>query len=150
MDDATIQAMGGYARMKPPLAIPADQTALWAGLADQTIDLVETDHAPHTKAEKDSATPPFGVPGLETAALLLFKAEREGRLTITDIERFLYESPKRVFKISDQPETYVEFNLDTPSVIGAKGYRTKAGWSPFDGWTVPAYLTQVVLRGQKV
>lgn len=149
-DDATTQAMGGYARMKPPLGTTEDQAALWAGILDGTIDLVETDHAPHTRQEKDSEVPPFGVPGLETATVLLFRAQAHGQLTTADIQRLLHDSPKRVFAIPDQAETFVEFDLETNDVIGAHGYQSKAGWSPFDGWEVPARLARVVLRGEEV
>jgi carbamoyl-phosphate synthase/aspartate carbamoyltransferase/dihydroorotase len=149
IDDATTQAMGGYARMKPPLGTNEDQTALWVGITDGTIDLLETDHAPHTKEEKDSENPPFGVPGLETAALLLFRAVEEGRLEQSDIQKLLHDNPKRIFTIPDQPETFVEFETGEEVVIGKDGYRTKAGWSPFDGWRVPVRLTKVVVRGQE-
>jgi carbamoyl-phosphate synthase/aspartate carbamoyltransferase/dihydroorotase len=150
VDDAATQAMGGYARMKPPLGTKEDQVALWAGIADGIIDLVETDHAPHTKEEKESDSPLFGVPGLETAALLLFKAQKDGRLESGDIKRLLYDNPKRIFSIPDQPETFVEFAIDGDEVIGANGYRTKAGWSPFEEWRVPARLARVVWHGQEL
>ena len=150
VDDKATRAMGGYVQIKPPLGTVTDQTALWAGITDGTIDLIETDHAPHTKAEKESANPPFGVPGLETAALLLLAAEREGKLTIDHIRSLLHDRPGEIFNIPDQPDTFVEFDLDHETVIGSSGYATKAGWSPFDGWTVPARLVRVVLRGETV
>jgi carbamoyl-phosphate synthase/aspartate carbamoyltransferase/dihydroorotase len=150
IDEPATQTLGGFARMKPPLATQIDQEALWAGIADETIDLVETDHAPHTKAEKESETPPFGVPGLETAALLLFKAHADGRLTTGQIKQLLHDNPKRIFAIPDQDETFVEFELGAQFAIGEHGYRSKSGWSPFEGWPVPARVAKVVLRGQAI
>ena len=150
VDDQVTQDLAGYARMKPPLATQADQDALWAGIGDRTIDLVETDHAPHTKAEKESANPPFGVPGLETAAMLLFKAQAEGKLVIDDIQRLLHDNPQRLFGVPAQEETWVEFAVGVEETIGAFGYASKAGWSPFTGWQVPARVARVILRGQEV
>lgn len=150
VDDQITRAKGGFARMKPPLASPADQAALWAGVVDQTIDLVETDHAPHTRAEKEADPPPFGVPGLETALLLLLRALEEGQLTAEDVIRLLHDNPQRIFNIPAQPETSVQVTTDCEEVIGAQGYQTKAGWSPFDGWRVPARIERVTLAGQVV
>jgi len=84
--------------VKPVLGTKADRKSLWEGLQDKTIDIVESDHAPHTIAEKQSSTPPSGVPGLETTLGLLFLAVHNKKLTETDVIRLLYANPKRFFK----------------------------------------------------
>ncbi|HRF96355.1 MAG TPA: dihydroorotase family protein, partial [Aggregatilineales bacterium] len=66
-----VDRLGALAWMKPTLKTQADQDALWHGIADGVIDVVESDHAPHTLAEKESAKPPYGVTGLETTLPLL-------------------------------------------------------------------------------
>lgn len=64
--------------------------------------------APHTVAEKDSEKPPPGYPGLETMLPLLLTAVSEGRLTVDDIIKRLYENPARIFSLPPQENTYVE------------------------------------------
>ncbi|MEX2209626.1 MAG: amidohydrolase family protein [Patescibacteria group bacterium] len=141
---------GPQAIMKPPLAEQGDQDALWEGLADRTIDLVETDHAPHTLEEKQGDPPPFGVPGLETAAPLLWKAVRDGKLAADDVPRLLHDAAREIFAIPEQPDTYVELDPDEPYEIDPAAFQSKAKWSPFDGWTACGKPRTVVLHGKTV
>jgi dihydroorotase len=134
LKQADIERLGTFARVKPPMTSREDQDALWEGVGDGTIDIVESDHAPHTKEEKSGEHPPYGMPGLESTVGLLGKAVHENRLVESDVIRLLFESPKKIFHIPDQPNTYVELDFDRPFVVGSGGYETKCGWSPFDGW----------------
>jgi carbamoyl-phosphate synthase/aspartate carbamoyltransferase/dihydroorotase len=151
--DAVLQKKGpakGYVMMKPPLGTQADQDALWTGLNDGTIDVVETDHAPHTKEEKEKNPPAFGVPGLETALGLMYKAVKDGRIKNDDVVKFMYDNPKTIFNIPDQLDTYVELDSDLPYTVGEFNYETKCNWSPFEGMTLYGKPQTVVLRGKKV
>lgn len=153
MTEEAKERMKGYATMKPPLGTNADQAALWAGLNDGTIDIVETDHAPHTKEEKEKDPPAFGVPGLETMAGLMFLAARDGKIKHEDVVKFLYTNPKKIFNIPDQGaegETYIELDPEVEYTIGADGYESKCGWSPFDGLKACGKVETVVIRGKKV
>ncbi len=142
--------LGALAIMKPPLGTQEDQDALWAGIGDGTIDVVETDHAPHTKQEKAGDPAPFGVPGLETAVGLLCKAAHDGRLSVAQIQTLLHDNPKEIFDLPEQPDTYVELDPERPYTIGSAGYQSKAGWSPFEGWEAYGQVRTVVLRGATV
>jgi dihydroorotase-like cyclic amidohydrolase len=144
------ERLKGYAIMKPPLGEQSDQDALWNGLIQGTIDIVETDHAPHTKEEKEKDPPAFGVPGLETAVGLMFKAAKDGRIKTEDVSTFLYTNPKKIFGIPDQEDTYVELDPDEKYIVGADGYESKCGWSPFDGWELYGKVQTVVLRGTTI
>ncbi len=144
------ETLKGYAIMKPPLGTKEDQEALWKGLIERTIDIVETDHAPHTKEEKEKDPPAFGVPGLETAVGLMFKAAKDGRIGEADVTRVLYTNPKAIFAVPDQPDTYIELDPQKEYVAGEEGYESKCGWSPFDGWTLYGKVETVVLRGKKL
>ncbi len=146
--DKDVEALGPFAMMKPPLGTKADQEALWQGLTDGTIDIVESDHAPHTKEEKLSDKPPFGVPNLETTLGLMFKAAHEGKLTKADVVRLLYDAPRRIFNLPEQVDTFVELDPEESYVIGTNGYQTKCGWSPFDGWTAYGRVQTVVLNNK--
>ena len=150
MTEEARETMKGYAIMKPPLGTKADNEALWEGLQDGTIDIVETDHAPHTKEEKEKDPPAFGVPGLETAVGLMYKAAKDGRIKQEDVLKVLYTNPKKIFTIPDQPDTYVELDPEKEYVVGEDGYESKCGWSPFDGWTLNGKIETVVIRGKKV
>ncbi|KKT01133.1 MAG: hypothetical protein UW07_C0050G0009 [Candidatus Nomurabacteria bacterium GW2011_GWF2_43_8] len=147
--DAIIK-MKGYAMVKPPLGTEADQDALWTGLKDGTIDIVETDHAPHTRAEKEKNPPAFGVPGLETALGLMYKAVKDGRITHDDVIKFLYTNPKAIFNVPDQPDTYVEMDPELAYIVPQSGFETKCDWSPFAGMTLYGKPQSVVLRGRRV
>lgn len=141
------EKMKGYATMKPPLGDQNDQDALWQGLNDGTIDIVETDHAPHTKEEKEKDPPAFGVPGLETGVGLMFRAVKERRIKSHAIENLLYEMPRRIFNIPIQARTYVELDPDKPYIVPKRGFETKCDWSPFSGWKLYGKVEKVVLRG---
>ena len=141
---------GSFALMKPPLGSKASQQLLWDGIGDGIIDIVESDHAPHTKEEKESTNPPFGVPGLETTLGLLLKSVRDKKLTIEQIKNLLYDHPKQIFPIRDQENTYIEFNPDEPYQIGLNGYETKCNWSPFDGWEAYGKVKNALIYGKPV
>ena len=138
---------GRYA-VRPRLAAPEDQQALWDNLA--IIDCFATDHAPHTLEEKDSHNPPPGFPGLETALPLLLTAVEAGRLTLDDIIARMYTNPRRIFDLPEQPETWIEIDPKSEYEIRADESHTRCGWTPFEGWKVRGRVTRVVLRGQAV
>lgn len=140
----------GYVMMKPPLGIQIDQDALWKGLNNGTIDIVETDHAPHTKEEKDKENPPFGVPGLETALGLMLKGVKDGRIGYEDVIKFLYTNPKKIFNIPEQNNTYIEFDPEKEYIVGKNGYESKCGWSPFEGMKLYGKIETVVFHGKKI
>jgi dihydroorotase-like cyclic amidohydrolase len=147
---ADVSRLGSHALMKPPLGQQADQDALWEGLMDGTLDLVETDHAPHTVDEKASDAPPFGVPGLETTLGLLLLAVHDGRLNIEDVARLLHHAPRRVFDLDDQPDTWIELDPSERWLVGDRAYESKAGWSPFVGWELRGPVQRVVSKGREL
>jgi carbamoyl-phosphate synthase/aspartate carbamoyltransferase/dihydroorotase len=144
-DDA--KTLGPYGRMKPFLKTKTDVNYLWENI--RYVDVIESDHAPHTHEEKDSETPPFGVPGLETTLPLLLLAAKEGRIDESDIERLCHDGPRNILGISEQPNTFVEVEKGVFE-ISNDHLHTKCGWSPFNGWKVPGRVKSVILRGQTV
>lgn len=150
LTEVEVERLEGFAIMRPPLGSQDDQNALWQAIKDKTIDIVETDHAPHTKEEKMSANPPSGIPGLETALGLLIKAVNKGNLTLDDVKRLLYDNPKKIFNIPDQPDTYIEFDPEKPYIIGSNSYATKCDWSSFEGSQAFGKIEKVVIRGNQI
>ncbi|EFA10197.1 multifunctional protein r [Tribolium castaneum] len=133
-------------QVRPVLMSPEDQQALWDNL--HVIDCFATDHAPHTLEEKTSSSPPPGFPGLETILPLLLNAVNENKLTIDDIVTKFYRNPKKIFNLPDQPNTYVEIDLDEEWTIPEATTYSKAKWTPFAGRKVKGAVHRVVLRGE--
>ena len=140
------ERMGNFGQVRPSLVSQEDREYLWANL--DYIDSFATDHAPHTPEEKKSSKAPPGFPGLETMLPLLLTAVNEGKLTIDDIKKRLYDNPKRIFNLPDQPETYIEVNLDEKWTIENGSGFSKAQWTPFAGRNVVGKVLRVVLRGK--
>ena len=140
--------LGPYGQMKPPLATAADRQALWDNL--DIIDCIATDHAPHTTAEKEGDDPPPGVPGLETALPLMLLAVAEGRLTLEDLIARMHTNPARIYNLPTSSDTYIEVDADARYDFPARGWRTRAGWSPFAGMPARGRVLRVVLRGREV
>ncbi|NDJ78900.1 MAG: hypothetical protein GYB65_21830 [Chloroflexi bacterium] len=145
-----VRALGPLGLMKPELKTAADQAALWDGIADGTVDVVESDHAPHTLAEKQSEQPPFGVPGLETTLPLLLTAAHEGRLTLERVIELVALNPQRIFGLTPPPETDTVVDLDATYTITRATLFTLCGWSPFEGMQVRGRVRAVRIRGEAV
>ena len=75
--------------------------------SDTTIDCIATDHAPHTRAEKEADTPPPGVPGLETSLALMMTAVKAGRLSLARLIALMADNPRRIFGLPEQPDTFI-------------------------------------------
>ncbi|MDQ2806524.1 MAG: amidohydrolase family protein [Chloroflexota bacterium] len=148
LSDADLPRLGAYGLMKPPLRTGADVDALWAHLV--VIDMIATDHAPHTHADKAAATPAYGVPGLQTALPLMLTAVAAGRLTLDRLVELMATTPRRVFALPDPPATYVEIDPAAHWTLRNSDQYTRCGWTPFDGHAVQGQIRQVVLRGQDV
>lgn len=136
----------GFGEVRPRLGTKEDQATLWANL--DVIDCFASDHAPHQVSEKEGPNAPPGFPGLETMLPLLLNAVNQGRLKLQDIEDKMYTNPKKIFNIPDQPDTYVEVDMDQEWVIGEKPFHSKSKWSPFQGFKVKGKVSRVVLRGE--
>ena len=142
-----VDAIGaGRAEVRPVLCSPEDQKALWDNM--DCIDVFATDHAPHTCEEKNSEKPPPGFPGIETILPLLLQAVDEGRLSLDDIKNKFYRNPKKIFSLPEQPNTYVEVDLDEEWIISKEFMHSKAKWTPFEGTKVKGKVHRVVLRGE--
>ncbi len=146
--------LGNRGDMRPRLAAPDDVAALWENLA--YIDIFATDHAPHTLAEKGfgvtevPAAPPPGVPGVETMLPLLLTAVHEGRLSLDDVVRRCAANPRQIYGLPEQPNTWVDVDVDCRYTLDDETQNTAVRWSPFAGKVVYGRVEQVTLRGQPV
>ncbi len=150
LTDQDVKKLGGFGMMKPPLETEDDQKALWQGIEDGTIDIIGSDHAPHTKEEKQGEKPAYGVPNLETTLPLMLTAVSNGKLSLERLIELAYTSPRKIFGLPEEKDTYVEVDLGESYVIDDKNLQTKCGWTPFAGMEVKGKVKKVVLHGQTV
>ncbi|CAK1552080.1 unnamed protein product [Leptosia nina] len=136
----------GRAEVRPVLCSPEDQEALWNNM--DVIDIFATDHAPHSVEEKFSEKPPPGFPGLETILPLLLNAVHQGRLTMEDLINKFHRNPRKIFNLPEQPNTYVEVDMDYEWTIPDAMEFTKSKWTPFAGMHVCGSIHRVTLRGE--
>jgi len=154
--------MDGYLfSASPALRKLADQTALWKGLRDRTVDLVATDHCPFTREQKawrGSFTElPYGLPGVETLLPILFsEGVGKGRLAVTDIPRLLSEGPAQTYGL-DGHKGAIEIGMDAdlvifdPSVeweVAATFLHMRTDFSPYEGWRMKGKAVSTVSRGE--
>ncbi len=140
--------LGPFGMMKPSLKSKKDVDFIWKNL--NYVDVIESDHAPHTIEEKNSDKPPFGVPGLETTLPLLLTTVSENKLSINRMIELCYENPKKIFKVKTDENTFVEIDEKEEYIIDNKKLFTKCGWSPFAGRKVKGRVKKVFIRGRKV
>ncbi|NMC36222.1 amidohydrolase family protein [Candidatus Beckwithbacteria bacterium] len=150
MTEKDVLKMKGFAMVKPKLGTQKDQDSLWQGLQNGTIDLVETDHAPHTIEEKKADPPAHGITGLEAALGLLFLAVKNKKLKQKDVIRLLYDKPKEIFNIPNQPHTFIELDPQKPYIFGQDTFETKCNWYPYKDWQLYGKVEKVVLYGKTV
>jgi dihydroorotase len=154
----TDEAVRGYntlAKMNPPLRSADDVAAVRAGLADGTIDVIATDHAPHGEDEKavefDAA--PFGIVGLETAVGLSLKLVEDGVLSLPELVRRMSMTPAAILQVKggtlaaggDADITIID--PQAAWTVNAAAFRSKSRNTPFDGWNLKGRAVQTIVGG---
>lgn len=145
-----LPALGSFARMKPELKTQADQDALWAAIDSGVVDIIETDHAPHTLDEKQSEFPPYGVPGLATALPLMLLAVKEGRVSLERVIEMMSVNPQRIFGVTPPDDTVMRIDPDVSYVVQGGVVHGACGWSPFEGMRVYGQVIENRIRGVQV
>jgi dihydroorotase len=134
--------LGTLGRMNPPLRSEARREAVFERLVDGTVDVVATDHAPHTRAEKDASIwdAPSGVPGVETALPLLLEEARRGTVSYERVRDVTAANPAAIFGLSQKGRVeagrdadLVLVDPDASREIRGTGLHSKCGWTPFEG-----------------
>lgn len=143
----------GRFKMNPPLRSADDREALLEGLADGTIDVVATDHAPHSAEEKSKGLSgsAMGIVGLETAFPVLYtRLVRTGRITLDRLVEAMSHAPRRIFRLPEAPDDWVEVDLDTPYVIRSSEFASMGRATPFEGAEVYGRILRTVYNGKTV
>ncbi len=157
----TETAVEGYntsAKMKPPLRTEEDRLAILEGVRDGTIDVIASDHAPHTRGEKSQEFDyaPFGIVGLETTLPLMFTYLTKEGLEILDLLSRMTVHPCQILKL---PEPKLEagadgdltlWNPETESEIDRDRFFSKGRNTPFHGWKVQGRVEATLVNGRFV
>ncbi|HVW73420.1 MAG TPA: dihydroorotase [Rhizomicrobium sp.] len=153
------ERLGTYAQMNPPIRDEGHRQALWAAVREGVIDVIGSDHAPHTREEKDKVYPdtPSGMPGVQTLATILLDHVNKGNLTLERFIDLTSAGPQRIFGIAgkgriargyDADFTIVDMGLSR--TIENKWIASRCGWTPFDGMTTKGWPVATILRGNIV
>jgi dihydroorotase len=146
-------------KMNPPLREAADRDAMLAGIADGTVDVIATDHAPHHADEKlvEFDRAPFGIVGLETCVPLVFdRLVHAGRIGVARAIELLSTNPARVFRVpggSLADGAVADITIlapDAPVTIRASALRSKSKNTPFDGWQLKGAVVATIVGGRVV
>ena len=143
----------GRFKMNPPLRSAEDREALIEGLADGTIDVVATDHAPHSAEEKSKglAGSAMGIVGLETAFPVLYTClVKTGRIGLDRLVEAMATAPRRIFRLPEAPLDWVEVDLNTPWTIRSAEFASMGRATPFEGWEVYGKVLRTVMEGNTV
>lgn len=149
--------LGTHGRMNPPLREEKHRAGLWDRLVEGTIDMVATDHAPHTREEKDASIweAPSGVPGVATMIPLLAGAAERGELSYERVAAVTARRPAERFGLAGKGRIEPGYDADLvlldPELrpIDPDALHTKCDWTPFEGWEA-AHPELTLVRGRVV
>jgi dihydroorotase (multifunctional complex type) len=160
LSEILLNKVGSLAFVDPPLRHSTTQCGLWHDLLTGSIDVVASDHAPHSLKEKrhsDIWAVPSGFPGLETTLPLLLTMVTRGKLPLEHLVAVLARNPARIFRLGGKGVIAAGFDadlivvdVDQEFIIDSSAFYSKAKYSPFDGMKVVGRPVQVFLRGNLV
>ena len=153
------ERLGTYAQMNPPVRDRAHYDAIWNAMSEGIVDVLGSDHAPHTREEKDKGYPdtPSGMPGVQTLTPLLLDHVNAGRLTLERFVDLVAHGPQRIFGLATKGRIAVGFDADF-TLVDLKAQRTienkwiasRCGWTPYDGKRVTGWPIATIIRGRTV
>lgn len=153
------QRLGTYAQMNPPVREDRHRQALWAGLSAGIVDVLGSDHAPHTREEKDHAYPQShsGMTGVQTLLPIMLGHVNAGRLSLERLVDLTSHGPQRLFGIRNKGRIAVGYDGDL-TVVDLKRQQTidnsmiasRCGWTPYHGVTVTGWPVGTFVRGRRV
>lgn len=157
--DADYKTKGSLIKWNPAVKTQEDKDALWKALLDDRIDVIATDHAPHTLEEKSNpyTTCPSGGPLVQHALVALFEAHHQGKISVEKIVEKFCHNPAKLFKIEKRgfiKEGYYAdiaiVNAYLPWNVKKENILAKCGWSPFEGYNFKSRVTHTFVNGKLV
>ena len=150
---------GNLIKWNPAVKTANDRKVLWEALNDGRIDVIATDHAPHTLDEKKQKylQAPSGGPLVQHALVAMFEAHHQGKISVEKIVEKMCHNPAKIFKIEKRgfiKEGYfadlVIINAGLPWSVKKENILSKCGWSPFEGFTFKSRITHTFVNGKLV
>ena len=156
-DESWYAPLGADIKCNPAIKTRADQTALMQAVRDDRIDVIATDHAPHTKAEKTNlyADAPAGLPLVQHALLTLVEHVKAGEMAIEDVARKTAHAPAELFGVRERGfvreghwADLVVVDGGAQTVVDDEPVYAKCGWTPFRGFTFRSRVTHTFVNGE--
>ncbi len=156
LDASSFEKFGTLAKTNPPLRNMEDKINL---IDLYKVDIIGTDHAPHTLAEKEENVwnAPPGIPGLETALPIILTQVNRGKISFENVKRLLCETPAQIFNLKNKgfiqrgmDADFVVVDMSINSIINPENFHSKAHYSPFEGQKVQGMPIMTILRGDVV
>ena len=156
LDTSYFEKFGNLAKTNPPLRNGEDKINL---IDLYKVDIIGTDHAPHTLAEKEETVwnAPPGIPGLETALPLILTQVNRGKMSFENVKRLLCENPAQIFNMQNKgfikegmDADFVVVDMDRTDIVKPENFHSKAHYSPFEGQKVQGIPIMTILRGNVV
>ena len=150
---------GNQIKCNPAIKAPENKAALWEALLDDRLDIIATDHAPHTWEEKQQPyqKAPAGVPLVQHSLPLMLQYVKEGRISIEKVVEKMCHAPAKCFQVAERGYIREGYHADLVLVNMNESYQVtksnilyKCGWSPFEGHTFPATVEATIINGNVV
>ncbi|MBB5746647.1 dihydroorotase [Brevundimonas variabilis] len=157
-DEAYVR-LKGYAQMNPPIRNAPHIAGLWHGIAQGVVDVLGSDHAPHTIEEKSKPYPasPSGMPGVQTLVPVMLTHVANGRLSLERFIDLTSAGAQRIFNIAGKGRIAEGYDADltlvdlkAKRVIRHADMASRCGWTPFDGFEATGWPMMTIVRGRVV
>ena len=151
--------LGTYAQMNPPLRTKDHYDRLWTAIKNNIVDVLGSDHAPHTKENKKKEYPdsPSGMPGVQTIFPVMLDHVNNNKLTLEQLIKLMCENPCRIFGIKDKGFIKENFDADLTivdmkkeQIIKDEMIASKCGWTPFNNYKVKGFPIATIVNGSIV
>jgi dihydroorotase len=144
-------------KVNPPIRSSFDRDTLWYGVNNALIDIIESDHAPHTAEEKNVEfnRAPSGLPGVETMYPLLLNAVKKEQITLSNLLSLLCERPAQLLSLPKgkmevgRDADFIVVDLKKTRAIASENLHSKCGWTPFEGFQ-GVFPSMMFIRGEKI
>jgi len=153
------ERLGTYAQMNPPIREARHREALWKAVNEGLVDVIGSDHAPHTHEEKAKPYPdsPSGMPGVQTLVTILLDHVNAGRLSLERFVDLTSAGAARLFAIAGKGRIALGYDADF-TIVDLKAKKrienswiaSKCGWTPFDGMETTGWALATIIRGRTV
>ncbi len=158
-DDRDYEEKGSHIKWNPAVKSQKDKAGLWKALLDDRIDVIATDHAPHTLEEKDQVytKAPSGGPLVQHALVVMMEAVKEGKITLEKMVEKMCHNPAKLFRIEKRgfirEGYFADLVIVDPNVsqtVNPENILYKCGWSPFEGQSFTSSVTHTFVNGHLV